>query len=57
MSFVNNVNIYKKMVSQEIIQKPCTINETSTEFVVLSKCEHAEETLVIKQLILQEIYV
>ena len=36
------------MVSQEIIQKPSTVNETSAEFVVLSKCEHAEETLVIK---------
>ncbi|KAK1134461.1 hypothetical protein K0M31_007246 [Melipona bicolor] len=47
MSFVNNTNIYKKMVSQEIIQKPCTINETSAEFVVLSKCEHTEETLVV----------
>ncbi|KAF3429382.1 hypothetical protein E2986_03184 [Frieseomelitta varia] len=47
MSFVNNANIYKKMVSQEIIQKPCTVNETSAEFVVLSKCEHAEETLVV----------
>lgn len=48
MSFVNDVNIYKKMVSQEIIQKPCTINETSAEFMVLPKCEHSEETLVIK---------
>lgn len=56
MSFVNNANIYKKMVSQEIIQKPC-INETSAEFVVLSKCEHAEETLVIKQLIFHQIYI
>ncbi|KAK9294294.1 hypothetical protein QLX08_011046 [Tetragonisca angustula] len=47
MSFVNNANIYKKMVSQEIIQKPSIVNETSAEFVVLSKCEHAEETLVV----------
>ncbi|XP_048264940.1 uncharacterized protein LOC100651527 isoform X1 [Bombus terrestris] len=47
MSFVNDVNIYKKMVSQEIIQKPCTINETSAEFMVLPKCEHSEETLIV----------
>lgn len=47
MSFVNDVNIYKKMVSQEIIQKPCTINETSTEFMVLPKSEHSEETLIV----------
>ncbi|XP_060814128.1 uncharacterized protein LOC132906191 [Bombus pascuorum] len=47
MSFVNDVNIYKKMISQEIIQKPCTINETSAEFMVLPKCEHSEETLIV----------
>ncbi|XP_043588827.1 uncharacterized protein LOC122570505 [Bombus pyrosoma] len=47
MSFVNDVNIYKKMVSQEIIQKPCTVNETSAEFMVLPKCEHSEETLIV----------
>ncbi|XP_017755731.1 PREDICTED: uncharacterized protein LOC108547644 [Eufriesea mexicana] len=47
MSFVNDVDIYKKMVSGKIIQKTCTIDETSTEFMVLPKCEHTEETLVV----------
>lgn len=48
MSFMNDVNSYKKMVSKEIIQTPCTIEESSTEFMVLPKYEHIEETLVTK---------
>ncbi|CAL7940112.1 unnamed protein product [Xylocopa violacea] len=47
MSFVNDVDIYKKMVSEEIIQKTCTIHENSAEFIDLPKCEHIEETLVV----------
>ncbi|CAK9816521.1 Zinc finger protein 384 [Anthophora plagiata] len=47
MSFVNNVEIYKNMVSEEIIQKPCSMDESSTEFMVLSKCENIDETLVV----------
>lgn len=47
MSFVNDINIYKKMVSEDV-QKSSTINETATEFMVLPKYEHTEETLVIK---------
>lgn len=46
MSFVNDINIYKKMVSEDV-QKSCTINETTTEFMVLPKYEHTEETLVV----------
>lgn len=44
---MNDVNSYKKMVSKEIIQTPCTIEESSTEFMVLPKYEHIEETLVV----------
>ncbi|XP_053996275.1 zinc finger protein 37 homolog [Hylaeus anthracinus] len=46
MSFMND-DRYKKMVSKEIIQTPCTIEESSTEFMVLPKYEHIEETLVV----------
>lgn len=48
MSFETSADIYKKMVSEEIVQKSCTIDESSTEFMVLTKCEDMEETVVIK---------
>ncbi|XP_076382227.1 uncharacterized protein LOC117224950 isoform X1 [Megalopta genalis] len=47
MSFIDNVDSYKKMVSEEIIQTPCTMDENSTEFMVLPKYERIEESLVV----------
>ncbi|KZC09423.1 Zinc finger protein 26 [Dufourea novaeangliae] len=47
MLSMNNDNGYKKMVSEEIIQAPCTTDESSTEFMVLPKYEHIEESLVV----------
>ncbi|XP_031838822.1 uncharacterized protein LOC116429684 isoform X2 [Nomia melanderi] len=47
MSFMNNVNNYNKMVSEEIIQTACTMDESSTEFMVLPKFENMEESLVV----------
>lgn len=46
MSFVGDVDIYKKMVSKEIVHEPCTIGESATEYIMLPKCDHIEETLV-----------
>ncbi|XP_076284068.1 uncharacterized protein LOC143210770 isoform X2 [Lasioglossum baleicum] len=47
MSFMDNIDSYKKMVSEEIMQTPCTMDESSTEFMVLPKYEHIEESLVV----------
>ncbi|XP_076621421.1 uncharacterized protein LOC143341909 [Colletes latitarsis] len=47
MSFMNDIDSYKKMISKEIIQTPCTIEESSTEFMDIPKYEHIEETLVV----------
>ena len=49
MSFETSADIYKKMVSEEIVQKSCTIDESSTEFMVLTKCENMEETVVVEE--------
>lgn len=46
MSFTNDVDSCKKMVSEGIVRTPCTIDESSTEFTGLSRYEHMEETLV-----------
>ncbi|XP_076238480.1 uncharacterized protein LOC143181772 isoform X2 [Calliopsis andreniformis] len=35
------------MVTEDIIRTPCTIDENSTEFVVLPNSEHMQETLVV----------
>ncbi|KOC60685.1 Zinc finger protein 384 [Habropoda laboriosa] len=35
------------MISEEVIEKPCAMDESSTEFMVLSKCDHIDETLVV----------
>ncbi|XP_076659414.1 uncharacterized protein LOC143362828 isoform X2 [Halictus rubicundus] len=47
MSFIDNNDSYKKMVSEEIMQTACTIGRSSTEFMVLPKYERIEESLVV----------
>lgn len=46
MSFTNDVDSYKKMLSEGVVRTPRTIGESSTEFMALPKYAHVEETLV-----------